>query len=152
MIGGSAQSDLTTTGDGMRIRVGSAINVANLILTGFSGDALDVRDNSSSFFMTGETTLSNAIISGNAFAINGGVESYVQFEDLAPMLNNVRYEGNPDPRPVPGSPALAIDKFKTPPSDGVLDTSSLCLGTFCGENWLAEWTFFGSEEDYITDF
>ena len=70
--------------------------------------------------------------------------------DAAPMLRNVRYEGNPDPRPVDGSPAARIGAGAAMRSDGFFDTSAQCIGAFCEDNWLEEWTFFGAEEDYNT--
>ena len=65
-----------------------------------------------------------------------------------PMLRNVRYEGNPDPRPVDGSPAARIGVGAAMASDGFFDTGKQCAGAFCEDNWLEEWTFFGAEEDY----
>ena len=156
MIGGLAQDPDSGSVDGMRIRVGTAITARNVILTGFGGEALDVRDNSPSFFTNGTSSITNSIIHANGGLVGtaqivGGVESSVGFMDVAPMLVNVRYEGNPDPRPMPGSPALTVGAAAVPPSDGVLDTSAQCIGAFCnGENWLEEWTFFGDEDDYDT--
>ena len=157
MVGGLAQDLNSTSGDGMRIRVGTAITARNVLLTGFGGDALDVRDNSPELFMTGISSIQNSIITGNGgnegtAQIAGGVESMVGFQDVAPMLVNVRYEANPDPRPMPGSPALLVGVAAVPPSNGDFDTGAQCVGAFCnGENWLEEWTFFGDEADYDTE-
>ena len=157
MVGGVEQDENSTSGDGMRIRVGTAITARNVLLTGFGGDALDVRDNSPSLFTTGSSSIENTIITGNGGAtgtaqIAGGVESMVDFMDVDPMLVNVRYGANPDPRPMVGSPALEVGAAATPPSDGALDTSAQCIGAFCnGENWLEEWTFFGDEFDYSVE-
>ena len=155
MVGGLVQDDQTTSDDGMRIRVGTQITARNVILTGFGGDALDVRDNSPGFFTDGSSSIKNSIIHNNGgdtgdAQINGtGVAAAVDYMDVDPMLVNVRYEANPDPRPMPGSYALKIGASVTPPSDGSLDTSARCVGAFCnGENWLEEWTFFGDEIDY----
>ena len=138
----------------MRIRVGTQVTARNVILTGFGDDALDVRDNSPGFFADGSSSIRNAIIHNNggnvgAAQINGGVEASIGFTDIDPMLVNVRYEAHPDPRPMPGSPALLAGAGVTPPSDGTLDTSASCIGAFCnGDNWLEEWTFFGDESDF----
>ncbi len=154
MIGGIEGNDLSLHGgDGMRVRVGTQVTVRNLVMSGFGGDAIDVRDNSPSFFMTGESSIKNAIITNNGDAtgdaqIQGGVATYVDYEDVAPMLTNVRFEGNPDPRPMLGSPALEAGAAATPPSDGALDTSADFVGAFGSLNWLEEWTFFGDEVDY----
>ena len=153
MVGGVAQDLNTTSGDGMRIRVGTAITARNVILTGFGDDALDVRDNSPSLFMDGTSSIANTILHANggnegADQLNGLVEGDVMFVDTDPMLVNVRFEANPDPRPAIGSPALLIGSGATPPSDGALDTSAQFVGAFGAENWLEEWTFFGDEFDY----
>lgn len=153
MIGGGLQ-EITHGGDGMRIRVGTAITARNVILTGFGGDAIDVRDNSPSFFTDGTSSIKNAIITdnggttGDSQIVGTGVAAEVGYQDVAPMLVNVRLEGNPDPRPMLGSPASMVGAASVPPSDGTLETSSQCIGAFCGDNWLEEWTFFGDEADY----
>ena len=153
LVGGLAQDTNSSSGDGMRIRVGTAITARNVLLTGFGGDALDVRDNSPSLFTDGTSSIKNAIIHANggntgAAQIVGGVESSVGYMDVAPMLVNVRYEANPDPRPMLGSAALLVGNAATPPSTDSLDTSAQFIGAFGDENWLEEWTFFGDELDY----
>ncbi len=153
LVGGLAQDENTTSGDGMRIRVGSAVTARNVILTGFGGEALDVRDNSPALFMDGTSSIHSAILHGNGdqqgvAQINGGIDGQVTFLDAMPQLVNVRFEANPDPRPAVGSPAFAIGNATTPPSDGTLDTGAQFVGAFGSENWLEEWTFFGDEFDY----
>ena len=155
LVGGLLSDPGSSSGDGMRIRVGTAITARNVVLTGFGGDALDVRDNSPSLFTTGTSSIANAIIHSNGGQVGdgqivGGVAASVQYADVAPMLVNVRYEANPDPRPMLGSSALRIGGPATPPSDGSLDTAAQFVGAFGDENWLEEWTFFGSEIDYST--
>ena len=151
LLGGLLQGT-AHNGDGMRIRVGTAITARNIVLAGFGGDALDVRDNSPGFFAVGTSSIQNAIITMNRGAtgadqIKGVAADMIGYMDVAPMLVNVRYEANPDPRPMGGSPALAIGNAATPPSG--LDTSAQCIGAFCNDdNWLEEWTFFGDEFDY----
>ena len=132
--------------DGMRIRVGTAITARNVIVTGVTGQAVDVRDNSSDLFNSGASSIANCIMNGAVTP--DSVE--LSCMDAAPMLRNVRYEGNPDPRPVDGSPAARIGAGAAMPSDGFFDTSAQCIGAFCEDNWLEEWTFFGAEEDYNT--
>lgn len=82
--------------------------------------------------------------------INGtGVAAALGYMDIDPMLVNVRFEANRDPRPMAGSYALKIGSSVTPPADGTLDPSARCIGAFCnGENWLEEWTFIGDEIDH----
>ena len=154
MVGGLANDSQTTTNDGLRIRVGTKITARNVLVTGFGGDALAVRDNSVGFFTDGTSTIKNSIIHANGdnvgdAQINGDVATSIGYEDVDPMLVNVRYEANPDPRPMDASPALLVGAAATPPSDGTLDTAAQCIGAFCnGVNWLEEWTFFGDEFDY----
>lgn len=164
MIGGAFLSPITHQGDGMRIRVGSAVTARNVIVAGFGGDALDVRPDGPTvtLFEDGTSSLKNSILTLNGGATgndqindsNRGVlvapptKPRVGYMDVPPMLRNITYQGNPDPRPVAGSPALRIGAAATPPSDGTLDPSAQCIGAFCGENWLEEWTFFGDEDDY----
>ncbi len=154
LVGGYAQDETSQHGgDGMRLRVGMAVTARNLLLTGFGGNALDVRDNSLALFADGTSSIMNAIIhaNGNMMGddqIRGGVACSVHYMDVAPMLVNVRYEGNPDPRPMLGPPALLVGNAATPPSDmHLLDTSAQFIGAFGTENWLEEWTFFGDEFD-----
>ncbi len=152
LVGGLEQDLNTTSNDGMRIRVGTAITARNVLMTGFGGDALDVRNNSPALFMDGTSSIKNAILANNggqagAAQIRGGVETSVEFIDDNPLLVNVRYEANPDPRPRLGSPALGIGASTVPPSDGALDTSAQFIGAFGSVNWLEEWTFFDDDFD-----
>ena len=155
MVGALFQDENSlSVGDGMRIRVGTAITARNVLLMGFGGDALDVRDNSPSLFADGTSTIKNSILTINGgktgdAQIKGGVEASVEYMDVDPMLVNVRYEANPDPRPMLGSRARLIGNAATPPSaKGALDTSAQFVGAFGEVNWLEEWTFFGDEFDY----
>ena len=153
LVGGLRSDPSSSSVFGIRIRVGTAITVRNVVLTSFGGDALEMRDNPPSLFTTGTSSITNAIIHGNGSEVGdaqivGGVAASVQYADLAPMLVNVRYEANPDPRPMLGSPTLRIGGPSTPPPDGSLDTAEQFVDAFCDENWLEEWAFFGSEFDY----
>ena len=164
MVGGLTHEDVNpnvTSSDGMKLRVGTAITARNVIVTGFGGDGIDVgsgEDPSAGLFTDGTSSIMNSIVHANGGTtggaqIVGGVASNIGYMDVDPMLVNVRYEANPDPRPMASSYALKIDASATPPSDDKqLDTSAQCIGAFCnGENWLEEWTFFGDEIDYDVD-
>ena len=153
MVGGLFQDDNSTSGDGMRIRVGTQIDARNVILMGFGGEALDVRDNSTAFFEQGTSSLQSAIITGNGALegdaqIRGVAAEHIGYVDVDPQLVNVRYEANPDPRPMVGSEALVFYNATSGAGAG-FDAEAHCIGAFCnGENWLEEWTFFGDEADY----
>ena len=157
MVGGLAHSAVNSSvvsNQGIVLRLGTAVTGRNILVTGFGGVAVDVMGNSPGLFTDGTSSITNAIIHDNGgrvgdAQINGGVEALVEYMDVDPMLVNIRYEANPDPRPMAGSYAFTLGASSTPPSDGTLDTGALCVGAFCnGENWLEEWTFFGDEDDY----
>ena len=156
MIGASAQDPEATSGDGMRIRTGSAITARNVLITGFGGIALNVRDNSPGFFMDRTSSIKNAILHANGdktgdaqiTSEGGGIIAHVGYMDAIPLLVNIRYGANPDPRPQLGSPTRKIGAGAVPPSVGMLNTSAQYIGAFYAENWLEEWTFFGDETDY----
>ena len=99
---------------------------------GFDAGAIDVRDSSVSLFMDGTSSIGNAILHANGartgdVQIEGGVEASVGYLDEGPMLVNVRYEANPDPRPMLDSPALRVGPGPAPPSDGLLYTSARAI-------------------------
>lgn len=155
MLGGLvADSGSAHSGDGMRLRRGTAVTARNVIVTGFGGDALDVRDNSPALFASGDSSIQASLIIGNAgqaegMQLNGIGADAIGTIFAEPILVNIRYEGNPDPRPMMGSAALAVGSAVTPPSnDLMLDTDAQYVGAFGDENWLEEWTFFGDEFDY----
>ena len=154
LIGSPAQGSATGPhGGGILLGSGSAVTARNALVMGFASTAIDVRGNSPSLFMDGTSSVGNLILHGNGgrtgdAQIKGGVEATVEYLDEEPMLVNVRYGANPDPRPRLGSPALGVGAGAAPPSDGVLDRSAQYIGAFGDSNWLEEWTFFGPESDY----
>ncbi len=154
-IGGGPLSDTVTSGDGMRLDEGATVMARNVVLTGFGGAALDIRGTSVAPFMGGSSSIRNVILHGNgnlqgAAQIKGGIASYIRFRDEDPTLINVRYEGNPDPRPKSGSPTLEFGAPAGPPSTGSFSSVAEYIGAFGAKNWLEEWTFFGPELDYVT--
>ena len=154
LVGGASLGEEASSGDGIRLASGATLSARNVVLTGFGGAALDVQGDSVATFMAGGTSsLRNAILHANgglveAAQIKGEVDSFIDFTDTDPMLRNVRYEGNPDPRPKNGSPALEFGVSAIPPTDGTLTSTAEYIGAFGTKNWLDEWTFFGPESDY----
>ena len=154
LVGGASLDEQSASGDGIRLESGATLTARNVVLTGFGGAALEVQGDSVATFMAGgASSLRNAILHANgsllgAAQIKGGIDSYIDFTDTDPMLRNVRYEGNPDPRPKNGSPALEFGVAAIPPSDGTLSSTAEYIGAFGAKNWLEEWTFFGPESDY----
>ena len=154
LVGGASLDEQSASGDGIRLESGATLAARNVVLTGFGGSALDVQGDSVATFMAGgASSLRNAILHANgsllgAAQIKGGVDSYIDFTDTDPMLRNIRYEGNPDPRPKNGSAALEFGASAIPPSDGTLSSTAEYIGAFGVKNWLEEWTFFGAESEY----
>lgn len=103
------------------------------------------------------SSLTNSIIDASGSMtgddlIAGGVADPIGYMDVDPMLVNLRWEANSDPRPVFGSYAFKLGSCAIPPSDGTLVTGAQCIGAFCDdENWLEESTSFGDEIDYSHD-
>ncbi len=136
----------------------------NNIILNFQNDGYENSDDSSGseingnlFWLNrGETTLEGQLDEGLPAAMAGKGNIAAN-----PLLRNVRLEGNPDPRPREGSPALAIGGALTPPAvdsgsdcgcGGALDTQGSFRGGFDAyNNWLEEWTFFGPEDNYDDD-
>ena len=79
----------------------------------------------------------------------GGLPLPVRAVEAELSAHNLRWEGNPDPRPRPGSAALVsgVAAAETDPR-AIHDGDH--AGGFGARNWLEGWTFFGSEEDYDT--
>ena len=147
VVGGSVPG--AGGGRGIVLGQGTAVTARNALVTGFSGAAIDVRDNSASLFLDGTSSFGNAIIHGSGGApVNGGAYEVIHYSEVDPLLANTRYEANPDPRPLFASPALRMGAGVAPPSDGLLDTSAQFIGAFGSENWLEGWTIFGPESDY----
>jgi hypothetical protein len=138
------------------LRRRTAAQISNFVLLNFAND-LEAADSSVDLVDDGTTSFTNMILWGNngafdATQIDANIRTTLSADPTLffadPKLRNVRYEGNPDPRPLEGSPATQIGAFSTPPSDGCFDTWGQCVGGFCQDNWLKEWTFFGTEEQY----
>ena len=150
-------------GRGIRVRRGHQGTWNNNIVLNFQNDGYENSDTSSGSAMNGNlfwlnrnmTTLETQLDEGLA-AVNAGRGNIA----ANPLLRNVRLEGNPDPRPREGSPALAIGGALTPPyvaggtacGDGAVDNRGSFRGGFgANDNWLEEWTFFGPEDNYDAD-
>lgn len=140
---------------GIVLRAGSAVTARNVLVIGFAAGAIDVRDDAASLFNDGSSSIDGTILYNNGNGggtaddqINGGIEAMVDFLYEEPKLVNVRYQANPDPRPMLGSSALRVGAPAVLPSDEVLDTNSQYIGAFGHSNWLEEWTVFGPESAF----
>ena len=152
-IGPGVPGSLATIGPGILLNGGAAATLRNLMVLGFADHALDTHDSSPMHFVSGRSSLRNAIFFSNgakrrARHVPNDVASYVDYVWSKPNVVNVRYEPNPDPRPKGGSAARRIGVAAVPPAGGALSRSAQYLGAFGGGNWLREWTFFGDESDY----
>ncbi len=145
---------MRSLGDWIRLEGAVTFTARNMVATGFEGTALDARGNVAAWLAAGGSSLRNAILHGNGNAgaqLAGGIESYVEYEDVDPRLWNVRYGAIPDPRPRMGSAALRADRAALAPADGARPwEQGRYRGAFGERNWLEEWTFFGAELDCDT--
>lgn len=131
---------------GLLLEAGSGLRGSHLVIAGFRAAGLSVGQRAALLFADGTSQVSESILFGNSRSlafdqILGMDSSEVGFEVSDPMLFDVRYFANPDPRPHPDSDALAAVPQGEDP-----------IGAFGGElNWLEWWTVFGAEVDYRPD-
>ena len=109
-IGPGVPGSLATIGPGILLNGGAAVTLRNLMVLGFADHALDAHDSSPMHFVSGRSSLRNAIFFSNgakrrARHVPSDVASYVDYLWSKPNVVNVRYEPNPDPRPKGGSAA-----------------------------------------------
>ena len=154
MVGGLAVGSRASSADGIALRAGASVTMRNVVLTGHGRFAVNATDDSVPSFIDGRSSFQNAIVNANGglsgiAQMHESVSPYVQFIDADPELRNMRYEANPDPRPMPGSAALDPAIAAIPPTSCALSPQSQFLGAFGDSNWLEEWTFFGAELDYL---
>ncbi|MCY4597399.1 MAG: SwmB domain-containing protein [Bryobacterales bacterium] len=155
LVGGAAIGPSASSADGIALRAGAVVTMRNAVLIGSGRFAVSATDDTVAPFVDGRSSFQNAIVHANGglygvAQVQESVSPYVRFIDADPQLRNMRYEANPDPRPMPGSAALGPDVAAVPPADSALSNSQF-LGAFGEENWLEEWTFFGPESDYLTE-
>ena len=140
-----------TIGDGIVLEREAAVTARNVLAIGFGGFALD---GSMASFASGRSTFSHAVLANSGYRqsstspVRDRFEPHVEYTSDDPILVNVRYEANPDPRPRSGSVALRLGNAATPPFHVKFSRSAHYVGAFRKQNWLEEWTFFGSERDY----
>jgi len=161
---GSQAADL-----GFLLRLGAAMELGNCIITGFGEFGIQMVDASTLANIDAETVRScmlwnNAGSNTLAGMVNPANLAFVQGQaniiTANPMLRNTRWEPNPDPRPMDGSPVFTVGTSLTPPSvmngylpadcckGGFFDTDAHYLGAFGEELWIEEWTRFGDESWY----
>lgn len=152
LVGGAATGTSASSAAGIALLAGATATMRNVVLIGSGGVALSAADDTIAAFVDGRSSFQGAIVHANGglsgvAQVQEAVSPYVQFIDVDPQLRNMRYEANPDPRPMPGSAALEPDLAAVPPADSPLSHSQF-LGAFGAENWLEEWTFLGPESHY----
>lgn len=149
----------TPSGDiGLLLREGTAASINNCIVMGFGEEGLFVDDPETQALIGTELLLNSCI-----FWNNLGAQDSTQIDPTGiplvdagsnvffvnPGVRNARWEPNPDPRLVDGAAAGTTGAAVTPPSNGFFDTSTSYHGAFgFDSNWLDEWTWFGSEDQY----
>ena len=121
----------------LRLSTGSGVRVSDLLTTHFLARAIDARGRSALLFREGESAVRGALLyRSGPRPLRGASQDAVEFINKDPELRDVRDFANPDPRPKVTSPALPDE------GDGY-------IGAFGRtENWLEEWTVFGSESVY----
>ena len=155
LVHSSPYGSRSRTGVGMRLGTGTGLVARNSLVLRFGGGAIDAGNRSALLFGDGTSNVSSSIFYRNGYLsgsgqVRGGIVSGVDFRDVDPMLRNVRYEANPDPRPDRESPALTSENEAPSKPEGELSSQEDYIGAFGKENWLEEWTFFGLESDYDT--
>ncbi len=121
---------------GLLLRSGSAIDANSLVVTGFSGGALQALGRSAQLFTEGESQWMGALLHPDPRADSpSGLPEGLEYVSANPRLQDIRYFPNPDPRP-----------SESPPEPlGTADEGY--LGAFDRErNWLDEWISFGTPE------
>lgn len=150
---GSQAADL-----GFLLRLGAAMELSNCVITGFGEFGARITDDAT-FGQTDAETVRSCTFWNNAGAndLAGMIEpstlSFVQGQAnifaTNPKLRNTRWEPNPDPRPLDGSPVFAVGASVTPASmGGFFNTDSDYHGAFAEDLWIEEWTRFGDETWY----
>jgi hypothetical protein len=143
---------------GIHFRRGTAGNLYNTIVMGFTDRVIDVDAAPSVAQFPGNLFLKNSVIYDNANITDtttawpetdndGGFLEAVQFFDAAlsnsavdPLLGSPYDLIAPNFLPNVGSPALIGGA--TPPSDGFFDASATFTGAFGTVNWMEGWTAF----------
>ncbi len=144
----------TSTSVGIVVRDSGELFARNVLVTGFSGGALQVvGEGTAAPFISGESSIKNAIAfesggSDGPVDIEGDAGQNIEFRVVDPMLFIARYEANPYPSPDFGSAALEFGVAAVPPWNGMQSRSAQYIGAFGYKNWLEEWTHFGPEQDY----
>ncbi len=128
-------------GVGLRLRHGTGVLASALLITRFNGGAIRAGSRAVLLFDDGQSAVASAFLYRNGFRpgpgqLRGGLDLGDEFIDEDPLLRDVRWFANSDPRPRADSPAL-------------LDAGEGNIGAFGPkENWLQEWTVFGPESAY----
>ena len=130
----------------LRLASGSAVNIRDLLATGFRGGGIKAGGRSSLLFGEGESVVSGALLhSAGIPPLRGVPRDAVEVISRDPKLRDMRDFPNPDPRPKADSPALR----ELPPSDREIAPGWNYIGAFDSrKNWLEKWTVFGPESTF----
>ena len=147
LVHSAAFGERARKGAALRLSSGSAVTARDLLAIRFAGGAVDARARSALLFGEGQSSLAGALLHLNGVRqLRGGIADAVEFANRDPQLRDVRWFANPDPRPKPSSPALKQEPEEQP---GEGEGTPGYIGAFgTDENWLEQWTVFGSESDY----
>ena len=131
---------------GLLLRSNAALTVRNAVITGFRGGGVEIVGPVLATLLAGAGPVEGLLLHSNGHDA-GVLPPRINAVEADPRPRNLRREGNPDPRPRPGSAALAagLAAAETHPR-AILDGGH--IGAFGDRNWLESWTFFGPEADY----
>ncbi len=127
----------------LRLSAGSGVTARDLLATGFGAGAIRAGVRAIQLFEDGQSSVASALLYRNGDApgraqLHRGLNAGIEFINKNPLLRDVRWVANPDPRPRADSPAL--------PAAG-----EGYIGAFGKDaNWLEQWTVFGAESSYDT--
>ena len=138
------------SGAGSGIQIDGAnvmLSAYNFIVTGFSGYGIEARNGAGRRVSDG--SLRSFLFGVNGMgAVNLPLADKVALPTHLPRLLNVRLEPNPDPRPHSGAKALVPGEAVVPTLPPMSHARARHVGAFGADNWLEQWTCFGTEEQY----
>ena len=154
LLGFPSNRPVSLGGHAIQLRSSAAMTGRGIVVTGFRGQAISAGGREAQRMLAGGNGVRNAVVfeNGGLFGmaqISESVAPLVHFRDVDPMLLNVRYERNPDPRPTIASPIIgACLENEEPSNNSYSKCGSRFAGAFQARNWTEEWTLFGVEQDY----
>ena len=123
------------------------LKAKNVIVAGFRGSGIRAVAGSAKRFHSNDA---RSFIFGFNWkgAVNPLIATKMRIPIHLPQLLTVRPQPNPDPRPRTKSRALVPEAAVPVSAESRHASEELHVGAFAHDNWLEQWTWFGSEEQY----